>query len=308
MAVMTVPAGAAGRIGLGLSTESVRGVDYGVAHSIESLEQAFRLVHDQYVARGYMRPEPSSWRLSVHHALPATKVFVARHGRRVIGTLTLIPDSPLGLPMDALYDHELTTLRNQSRYVAEVSSLAITDDFRPLGLPVLTSLMRLVGLYAMEVAGCDDICIAVNPRHVGFYRRIFPHAAAIGGRRAYSKVNGAPAVAVRIDLQLLARLFPAVQDGTAEVNEAYRFFMRAHDFSTIVAQLEHEASKARLTPRVFKHFFSAHPALAEAPAAVHAVVQALYPGIDVDAVLEEYRARADNTVPYSDLALAMLPA
>jgi len=125
MTVMTVSSGAVGRTGIGLSAEAVLNLECGVACSTDTLEQAFRLVHDQYVARGYMRPEPSSWRLSVHHALPTTKVFVARDQHRVVGTMTLVPDSPLGLPLDELYGSEVTALRNEGRYVTEVSGLAI---------------------------------------------------------------------------------------------------------------------------------------------------------------------------------------
>jgi len=306
MTVMNVSAAAVGRTGIGLANEGLLGLDYGVACSTDVLEQAFQLVHDQYVARGYMRPERSSWRLSVHHAVPTTKVFVAQDEGRVVGTMTLIPDSPLGLPLDALYDGELATLRNEGRYVAEVSGLAIAEDVRASGLAILTALARLLGLYAIEVAGCHDICIAVNPRHVGFYRRLFPHAVEIGERRSYAKVNGAPAVAVRIDLESLAALFPSVQGGTLDVSEAYRFFMRADDFDEIVARLEYDASKARLTPRQFRHFFSAHPALAEASADVRASLQKLYPSVDVPSVVKHYRSRAALFGP--QLGLALLPA
>jgi len=221
--------------------------------------------------------------------------------------MTLVPDSPLGLPLDELYGSELASLRNEGRYVAEVSGLAIADDFRASGLAILTSLTRLLVLYAMEIAECHDICIAVNPRHVRFYRRLFPHSVEIGERRAYDKVNGAPAVGARLDLESLAALVPSVQNGTVDVSDAYRFFMQADDFSTIVDRLSHEASRARLTPRQFRHFFSAHPALVQAPAGVRAVVQSLYPTVDVAAVIKQYRTRVESFL-YPELDLAFLPA
>jgi hypothetical protein len=84
--------------------------------------------------------------------------------------------------------------------------------------------------------------------------------------------------------------------------------MRVDDFSRIVAGLQREASKARLSARQFKHFFSAHPALAIAPAPVRAVIQALYPDVDVERVVDQYRARRDERLGYEDLALALLPA
>ena len=94
------------------------GLDFGLATDRHTLEQAFRLQHDQYVAHGYMDAHPSGWRLSLHNALSATHVFVARCGGRVVGTMTLIADSPLGLPMDEIYTDELRTLRKKSRRMA----------------------------------------------------------------------------------------------------------------------------------------------------------------------------------------------
>src|SRR5260370_37899548 len=86
------------------------GLDFGLATDRHTLEQAFRLQHDQYVAHGYMGAHPSGWRLSLHNALSATRVFVARSGGPVAGTLTLILGSPHALPMEALYPDELPRL------------------------------------------------------------------------------------------------------------------------------------------------------------------------------------------------------
>src|SRR5258708_23010352 len=83
------------------------GLDFGLATDRHALEQAFRLQHDQYVAHGYMDAHPSGWRLSLHNALSATRVFVARCGGRVVRTMTPIARSPLPLPMDDIYPDEL---------------------------------------------------------------------------------------------------------------------------------------------------------------------------------------------------------
>ena len=52
-------------------------------------------------------------------------------GDRVVGTLTIIPDSPLGLPMDECYD--LQRFRNTGLTLSEVSALAIVRDHRGEG-------------------------------------------------------------------------------------------------------------------------------------------------------------------------------
>lgn len=308
MTVTTLPTPATVRRRSGWGSEPTTASEFGVARSTDTLDQAFRLIHDQYVARGYMRPDPSGWRLGLHHALPGTKVFVAQARGRVVGTVALVPDSPIGLPMDDLYGAELAPLREQARYVAEVSGLAIAEECRSSGLAILKSLVRLLLLYAIEVRGCSDICIAVNPRHVGFYRRVFPHAHEIGERRAYDKVNGAPAVALRIDLGMLAMLVPAIQAGTVEVAEAYHFFFRAEDSPAIIAQLRRKASPAPLTARQFRYFFSAHPALARASTGARDFVQSLYPAVDIDALVDGYRSRQDEPTGLPELGLAVVPA
>src|SRR5512144_830205 len=79
------------------------GLDFGLATDRRTLEQAFRLQHDQYVAHCYMDAHPSGWRLRLHNALSAPRVFVARSGGRVVGTMTLVADFPIGLPRDEIY-------------------------------------------------------------------------------------------------------------------------------------------------------------------------------------------------------------
>src|SRR5439155_21253755 len=74
-------------------------LDFGLAIDRDTLKQAFRLQHDQYVAQGYMDPHRTGLRLNIHSALPSTRVFVAKAAGRAAGTITPIGDSQLGPPM-----------------------------------------------------------------------------------------------------------------------------------------------------------------------------------------------------------------
>ena len=102
----------------------------GLASETEDFDQAFRLVHDQYNWRGYMAPAPSGRRLMVHNALPTTKVFVARRGRHVAGTVTVVQDSLFGLPLDDLYRAEVAAIRRDEHRIAEVVALATAAGSR----------------------------------------------------------------------------------------------------------------------------------------------------------------------------------
>ncbi|WP_457326266.1 N-acyl amino acid synthase FeeM domain-containing protein, partial [Roseateles sp. P5_E11] len=43
-----------------------------VAETREELEDCFRILHDAYVASGFMKPSPSGLRVTMYHALPTT--------------------------------------------------------------------------------------------------------------------------------------------------------------------------------------------------------------------------------------------
>jgi hypothetical protein len=254
-------------------------IDCRLAGGSADLDAAFRLVHDQYVARGYMSPHPSGRRLSLHHALPTTKVFVAYRGAEPVGTLSLIQDSAIGVPMDDAYRQELATLREWNRSFAEVSALAIATEHRALGLAVLVRLVRMLVLYAAEFARLDALCIAVNPRHVDFYRRAFEFTV-FGQLREYEKVNGAPAVALRVDLAK-ARVAVAERH-TRTLGGFCEFLVRQPSYETVTARLRHDLPRSVLTPEQFHRFFVGHDVLTRARADQLAVVQSFYSDVSFE--------------------------
>jgi hypothetical protein len=136
--------------------------------------------------------------------MPSTAVFVARADGEVVATVSLIADSALQLPCDALYGAELVAFRAAGRRLAEVSALAVSEDWRGVGLGAMRALVRVVGVYGREIARVDDLCIAVHPRHAPFYEGRL-RFERFGRLTAYDAVNGAPAVGLRLDLRQLDR-------------------------------------------------------------------------------------------------------
>jgi hypothetical protein len=230
--------------------------DVTLAQDTETVDAAFRLVHDRYVARGYMEPDPSGWRLTSYNAVPATKMFVAQRERGVQGTLTVIRDSPMGLPMDELYGEEMACLREEGRRVAEVSALAAEPDLGKEGLAIVIRLIRQALLFSAEVVELDDLCIAVNPRHVGFYRRLFGFRL-FGPLKRYARVNGAPAVGLRLDLGSVRRLVQLVHSGRGP-DEFSRFLYGRTNYDRVMARLRADLPRAALTGEQLIHFFSKH--------------------------------------------------
>jgi hypothetical protein len=56
----------------------LQGVVFKIAESIEELAEAFRLVHDAYVLKGYMDPVPSGMRVTEFTLSPHTTKFFVR--------------------------------------------------------------------------------------------------------------------------------------------------------------------------------------------------------------------------------------
>ncbi len=246
-------------------------LDFGLATDRRTLEQAFRLQHDQYVAHGYMDAHPSGWRLSLHNALSATRVFVARSRGRVIGTMTLIADSPLGLPMDEIYTDELRRLRDARCNLAEVSALAMDPEYQSSGVPILLRLIRMLVIYAAQTK--SDLCIAVNPHHAPFYRKAF-HFQDIGGLKQYGKVNGAPAIALRIDLALARSLMSQLRDGRRMISEVHEFLFHPANVEAVMTRLAQDLRRVIPLQERVEYFFSRHEALTEASEAHRAYILA----------------------------------
>jgi hypothetical protein len=239
-------------------------IDVGLVVSSAEREACFRLVHAQYVDRGYAEPDPSGRRVLLHQALATTRMFRVTSAARVVATVTLVPDSVLGLPMDDLYAAELRPLRAAGRRLSEVSALAAAAG---TGAVTIAHLMSQLVLYAEELGRVDDLCVTVNPRHIRFYERL--GFTRLGSLKRYAAVNGAPAVALRLDLR--AALSTAGERPAA----ARRFLVGGHR-ERALARLREEYPRSRLTAAEFVRFFAGQPVLETAPPARRAVVQTLY--------------------------------
>jgi hypothetical protein len=157
---------------------------------------AFRCIYETYRRRGLAPLIPHEMRLTRHHLLPSTRVFVARRGREVVGTLSLVEDGPLGVPMRAVFSRHIDELtRSQSR-VAEATCFAVRDNHCS-DLEVIYQLMGLVAQSAHR-RRVSRVLIAVHPRHAPFYER------AAGFRpfaptTPYPSVGGKLAVAMELN-------------------------------------------------------------------------------------------------------------
>ena len=185
----------------------IEAIEYRVVRTKDELEKAFHLVYQEYLKRGYTQPHPSQMRLSIFNALPETTTFIAIWEKEVLATATLIPDSPLGLPMDEIYHQELENFRKRKKKLCEISMLASNTELFKNGVSLMLNskkmlfiffLFKLIFDYVYNLLHLDYICISINPKHKLTYD--FLLFKDLGELKTYSSVNNAPAIGKYLDL------------------------------------------------------------------------------------------------------------
>ena len=202
--------------------EGMEGIVFRIARTREDLAAAFRLVHDTYVHEGYMDPDPSGMRFSIHHSLPFSTTFLAEKDGEVVITTTLFLDSPIGLPADALYKVELDDLRREGRLVAEIGSFAAAAHCRNLGLKAALHIQKLLFLYTFEYLSVDDTIITIHPRHRDYYKYILLFEQ-IGIEKVYHRVKGSPAIAMHLNLRTIKSRLQKAYAGNALDRNLFEF-------------------------------------------------------------------------------------
>lgn len=174
-----------------------------VAGDLASRRKAYRFVHDVYLEKGYASPNRSGMWLSIHHALPQTVTVIVEQNEAVVGSLTTVCDSKIGLPTDNIYHEELESLRRDGRRLAGITGLAVSDRARDP--EVLYKLFNAAYLYAYHVAAHTDFEIITTTRHARFYQHFFGFAQ-LGGVKSDPRANGAVGCLNRLDLEEVARI------------------------------------------------------------------------------------------------------
>ena len=179
------------------------------AQTFEELKSAYHLIYKEYFQRGYCEPHPSEMHYSVFCILPESRTFVLKKREgQMLGTLSLIVDSPLGLPMESVFPKLIQSLRDSGRRLGEVSLLALDQEafgkksFSLMDFQKLTGAFRLFKLafdYAYSVAGLTDLVITVHPKHADLYRYLTYEIMA--APRAIPSACGKAGLPMKLDIQ-----------------------------------------------------------------------------------------------------------
>lgn len=194
-----------------------------LAQNYDELKNAYALVYTQYLKQGYQKPNSKGVRFLPHFGLPTSYTLVGEINGNTVGTVTIVTDGLLGLPMEKEYPAPIAELRAQGRRMAEISCLVTR---RGMDLPVILQLMYAIYEFSFFQLGMTDLCVAVTTEHQPFYRKVL-RFDAISESAEYSSCNNVSAVAMRLDLP-----------------KAHDKFNLAHDISRMIGRFF--LSKAQL--------------------------------------------------------------
>jgi hypothetical protein len=201
----------------------VRDASVTVARALraDDLAAAYRLVHDTFLDEDLLVRDPRGMRLRPFELVPEMATFVARSRDRVVGVMSVIPDSPdLGLPADRVFRDELDRLRSESRRVIEITNLALSPEFR--NKSTFLELARAVTALALEL-DTDDAFVAVSPKHVAFFELIL-RFTPWGSRRSYRADALDPVLGLRLEVPQFEERLEGVDELLGEQTGLHAWF------------------------------------------------------------------------------------
>lgn len=174
-----------------------------IASTRAEREAAFRLVYQRYLGSGLCTPNPYEMRVTPHHLLPTTTIFVAVYRGEVIFAVSLIGDGSQGVPMQSVFPDEIESLRTRGVRFGEISCLADRRRSLVRFLPLFVRVTHLMFQFATRQDDYEFV-IAVHPKHGRFYERFFGFRP-MGEVRPYQSVRNNPAAAYSLHSSWLAR-------------------------------------------------------------------------------------------------------
>ena len=227
-----------------------------IADTQDELEACFRILHDAYVAAGFMQPDPSGLRVTIYHALPTTTTLCAKWDGQVVGTLSMIREGVFGFPLQSVFD--LGPLRSRAGKIAEVSALAIDPRFRKTGGGILFPLMKFMSTYCLEYFDTRHVVIAVNPNKIELYESLLLFERLQSQVvENYDFANGAPAVGASLDLSQAAARFEKIYGHKRLRKDLGRYLFNSR-LPNIVAPKRrfHTTNDPVLTASMMDYFFN----------------------------------------------------
>lgn len=229
-----------------------------IAETEKEYEQAFKLVHNSYVEFNLAKDNPSRLRVTKYNALPTTVTLIIKDRTKdlVVATMSIIVDTKLGLPLESLW--EIHKLRSKFSRIAEISALAIHEDYRSQRGKLLLPLCKYMFEVCSSYLNLDGIVIAIHPNAKLFYRGLFLFEYISKKIMTYDFVEGAKAVGLFLNVtDIQQRAFKTFRKKPNKYNIFHYVF--EHKFSDNFVYPEKKFNQMTLkplSPYILDYFFN----------------------------------------------------
>ena len=196
------------------------------ARTWPDLEEAYCLIYRCFRQEGLPETGPVKLRIDSFNRLSGARTLLLHQDRKLVGALSVLPDSVLGLPADELYHAELKALRHSGRKLCGFSSLAIETPHKDVARWARLHLFRAAWRYARNVLEATDICVLVPANHEMYYRKLIMFEQ-LGEARVYA-LGGQHSLAIglRLNLELAPKYFKAAYGEAEGQANLHRFFVK----------------------------------------------------------------------------------
>lgn len=228
---------------------------FRIAKTREELSEAYRILHDCYIEMGYTKEEPSGMRIVKYFALPTTTTLIACFDDRVVGTLSIIRRTAMGLPMESAFNLDQALGSNQ--VIAEVSSLAIDSRFRQKRGALFLPFIKYLWEYISQYMNLDGVVITVNPSMTDFYECFLDFKPLPKAKIShYNFANGHPGVGLYLDLKTAVERVKKIYNHRRPESNLYSYFceLKLSNF-LLPDRLYYKASDPVMSPDMLEYFF-----------------------------------------------------
>lgn len=197
---------------------------FEIASNAKDLKEALTLVQRNFEIEGYASSASGKVRLTPYHLLPETVVIVAKIEDKIVATISVIPRTPFGVPLDSCVS--LGSFTRDKGKVVEISSLAVDPSIRGEQGEVLYNLMKYMYHCNISVLRANTEVIGVNPKMIPLYEAILLFKNIPGTKTAsYEFVNGAPVVPMYFDLNTALKAYEEAYRGYPTRQNVMAFFL-----------------------------------------------------------------------------------
>jgi hypothetical protein len=191
-----------------------------IADTAKDKKAAMRLCYQCYRKKGIIPANDMRMHFTPWHKSGNAITLIAKDGKRVIGTLSIILKNKFGVPMNRMF--KLCEIEHFD--FAEIGCLAIDKKYRQKGR-VLFPLTRLMWIICYFKLRLHFILITVHPKHIKLYKRIYLFRDIPGEKMAKNFTpTGKPGVAMYLNIPMSLSRYYAVYGKRDKKTNLYKYF------------------------------------------------------------------------------------